>query len=516
VPGVDLQTLDPADGGTPPETGPETGVVAVDRQPPADGVPPLTTDPVAVGDPQPVTIAEIRVHFASGEQGWASYLYSIGIDGEVVGVLVIASYDEPSIARFVKENSHSSDWWIIDRGEGWLIGNFPLDQAPPVPDQGFFSPNPDVFSQDPGDSADPENSAVVIPDPGLGDPSLSPESDPTYDAYLAFVAENPDWPEQNGADGIQLQVITASAHLPWIELATPGAAQAFDRWYEQIFRPQQLVPERGGGEGWPEPVICTFLPDPGGWMPEAEDPVPLISSRPEVVVPIEIQARGDRAVWHSSAGAAPPVLAAPDLPSPDLLTTAPESMAPESTAPQGDVAPLSAAVPQPGPGVAPISTAVADAASPTPPVAAEMDFRPDPLASRRAPGAVPPVATAPGLDGGPEPLTSGRAASAGGSAALPTELLATEPPTVRPPGTDATDATDVDVTAIAPFAVVPTSGPVSGAASPTLSADSGDGRQASEDAQLLLEQLGLTTLHRSWLWLHGRLARTARVITGSR
>ena len=314
------------------------------------------------------------------------------------------------------------------------------------------------------------------------------------------------------ADGIQLQVTTASAYLPWIELETPGAAQAFDRWYEQIFRPQQLAPE-WGGEGWPEPVICTFLPDFDGRMPEAEDPAPLISSRPEVVVPIELEARADRAVWRSSAGVAPSVLATPDLSSPDLPATAPESMAPESTAPQGDVAPLSAAVPQPGPGVAPISTAVADAASPTPPVAAEMDFRPDPLASRRAPGAVPPVAAAPGLDVGPEPLTSGRAASAGGSTALPTELLATEPPAVRPPGTD---ATDVDVTAIAPSAVVPTSGPASLAASPLLSPGSGDGRQASEDAQLLLEQLGLTTLHRSWLWLHGRLARTARVTTGSR
>lgn len=53
--------------------------------------------------------------------------------------------------------------------------------------------------------------------------------------YDAFLAEHPDWLSDHGADGIQLMVIAASTHLPGIELSTPGAARAFDAWYEQTY-----------------------------------------------------------------------------------------------------------------------------------------------------------------------------------------------------------------------------------------------------------------------------------------
>ena len=53
--------------------------------------------------------------------------------------------------------------------------------------------------------------------------------------YDAFLAEHPDWLSDHGADGIQLMVIAPSTHLPWIELSTPGAARAFDAWYEQTY-----------------------------------------------------------------------------------------------------------------------------------------------------------------------------------------------------------------------------------------------------------------------------------------
>ncbi|MEI7780693.1 MAG: hypothetical protein WCJ18_02055 [Planctomycetota bacterium] len=54
-------------------------------------------------------------------------------------------------------------------------------------------------------------------------------------AYDAFLAEHPDWLFDHGAAGIELMVIAPSTHLPWIELSTPGAARAFDAWYEQTY-----------------------------------------------------------------------------------------------------------------------------------------------------------------------------------------------------------------------------------------------------------------------------------------
>ncbi|MFM8525214.1 MAG: hypothetical protein ACKOCM_06300 [Cyanobacteriota bacterium] len=58
-------------------------------------------------------------------------------------------------------------------------------------------------------------------------------NDDPLSAYQAFLKENPQWEAEHGAGGIQLQVITPSAHQPWIELSTPGAAQAFDAWFER-------------------------------------------------------------------------------------------------------------------------------------------------------------------------------------------------------------------------------------------------------------------------------------------
>lgn len=444
VAGGDLQPVDPSDGGAPFAT----GVVPVDLHPTDGVVPQLTTDPV-VEDPQSVTIADVRVHFTLGEQGWAAYLYSIGVDGQVVGVLVIASYDEPSIARFVQENRNSGDGGIVvDRGDGWLISNFPLDQAPPVPDQGLFSPAPGVFSEEQGNSADAqngigsenkadtENNALVICDPGIEDPSFTRENDPTYAAYLAFLKENPLWLEQNGADGSPLQVVTASVHLPWIELETPGAAQAFDLWCEQIHWPQQ-VPLEGSEAGWGDPVVCTFL------APEEGEPLETIDPQ-DPFLPIRFAARGE---------------------APSLLGASVETM----------------------PWINARGLALVERLADVPPPAITADTR------------------VPGVDAAPMALyaASARAARSAASA-----LLGSAPASGGALAAAAAEAQQLaspaDRNEATPLGTVPASR--QSVATRLASLLASDGRLASDESQVLLEELALIQ-QRSWLWRPLRLAR---------
>lgn len=70
-------------------------------------------------------------------------------------------------------------------------------------------------------------------DPPTTTPNLAEE-------YREFVALHPAWPEEHGAGGIQLMVITPSRHVPWVELGTPGEARAFDAWYEATYLRSEL------------------------------------------------------------------------------------------------------------------------------------------------------------------------------------------------------------------------------------------------------------------------------------
>lgn len=103
-----------------------------------DGADPLFVDAVIVDDSsllgfEPV---DVRVQYVSSEtaSGWAAYYYTVAADGVVQGVSVVASYDEPTIAAFVAEHADDSSVEISDYGDGWWIGGFPLELAPPVPD----------------------------------------------------------------------------------------------------------------------------------------------------------------------------------------------------------------------------------------------------------------------------------------------------------------------------------------------------------------------------------------------
>jgi len=113
---------------------------------------------------------DIRVQFVSSETtpGWAVYSYTVNADGVVQGVSVIASYDEPTIAAFVAQHADDPAAEISDYGDGWWVGRFPPELAPPVPDA-----VPDYALCGGGVA-----SADDFSDVGTGD-----ESDTSYDWY---------------------------------------------------------------------------------------------------------------------------------------------------------------------------------------------------------------------------------------------------------------------------------------------------------------------------------------------
>ncbi|MEI8227561.1 MAG: hypothetical protein WCH77_04790 [Planctomycetota bacterium] len=119
---------------------------------------------------------------------------------------------------------------------------------------------------------------IICPGPETGDDFTPPDAEWPEAApqdflaeYDAFLAEHPDWLSDHGADGIQLMVIAPSTHLPWIELSTPGAARAFDAWYEQTYLQICIdyPPFFAVDEEWPlvveeEPVVDFVAEE---WLP---------------------------------------------------------------------------------------------------------------------------------------------------------------------------------------------------------------------------------------------------------
>jgi len=112
---------------------------------------------------------DIRVQCVSSETepGWAAYSYRVGADGVVQGVSVVASHDEPTIAAFVVEHTDDPTVQISDYGNGWWIGGFPHELAPPVPEYGVFFSGDDQTALDAyaADGAvDPSGSLNVVSD----------------------------------------------------------------------------------------------------------------------------------------------------------------------------------------------------------------------------------------------------------------------------------------------------------------------------------------------------------------
>lgn len=479
----------------------DSGVVPIELTPTGGVDPLLITDPVPGGDLQTVEISDVRVQFVAADPGWAAYLYSIGTDGQVASVLVLASYDEPRIAQLVKEHSDSGDWLISDAGGSWLIANFPVDLAPPVPERGVFaygsdnSSDPfvdDAYSDEAysGEAYSGETySDEVYIDEGYADeayvekahldeahadetylgesylgesgvsvcPVVSPADDPTYGAYLAFLQENPQWREQNGADGIQLQVITASTYLPWIELETPGAAQAFDRWYEQVVLTQKDSTEESEA-GPTDLVVCSFLATEDG------EPLQPIALQDELI-PIRFAARGEAPIPQGTSFEAVPWINVRTLQAAEIALDSPQ----------------------------PVITTLSVAGSLSPSA--------DPVPT------APPLAADPVVPAAVVPVRAPRPALGLVLAAEPAEASPLPSPLASPDDRSAATA------ALALAASRPAAAP--GLAELSSSSSASDGRLASDESHALLEQLDLI-LQRSWVWRSVQLVRGARAATSSR
>lgn len=102
--------------------------------------------------------------------------------------------------------------------------------------------------------------------------SLSEYNDYLQKEYDIFLAENPDWINENSGGDIQAQVITPSQYAE-IEFSDPGAAQSFDVWFHNnyIAPYENVSPVEGGSlnlAGQPHDYGTLLTTDKTG-IPEA-------------------------------------------------------------------------------------------------------------------------------------------------------------------------------------------------------------------------------------------------------
>jgi hypothetical protein len=74
----------------------------------------------------------------------------------------------------------------------------------------------------------------VEDDNALVDEQVLDDSDYLLREYENFLSENPDWITENSGGDMHAQVITLSQYTD-LELADPGAARAFDLWFEKTY-----------------------------------------------------------------------------------------------------------------------------------------------------------------------------------------------------------------------------------------------------------------------------------------
>ncbi|MFM8635334.1 MAG: hypothetical protein ACKOEX_11070 [Planctomycetia bacterium] len=233
-----------------------------------------------------------------------------------------------------------------------VLGSVPADV--PVVAEPLFEETAVVES-----GFDAEESAVGLPErvslPGGSDSEEQGEfTGSLFDEYVQFTEQNPSWREDHGAGGIQLQVICPSMYVPEIELETPGAARAFDAWYETVYLGiGSAMPEESGpdpriiidpiidDEFPPVVVICPGvidLPFPVDEIPV--DEIPVDDSSPEGVPdgsemnPVDNRSFAFRSLAEESSVA--PMTASTNAPTSQPLTSWMAAMGSMFSAEQGE------------------------------------------------------------------------------------------------------------------------------------------------------------------------------------
>jgi len=166
---------------------------------------------------------------------------------------------------------------------GWALSQ-PSEESvlEPVSPSGFDAPD-----QPPAPLDLDILGSVVAPDPR---PLRGAPAD-LFSAYIAFLQSNPQWLDDHGATGIQMQVMTPSSYLPSLDLPTPGDARAFDAWYEQTQLPNDVVCRFDDLDQPPPPLFC----------PPPNCPPPNVISTPKDLpaaceIPIPISAPSEQPI----------------------------------------------------------------------------------------------------------------------------------------------------------------------------------------------------------------------------
>jgi hypothetical protein len=197
---------------------------------PAD-IEPLIAEP-AIIEETPLTFEDATTDGdPAGEvalpEGWSLQLVNPWVDFDY-SVTLPEDGSDPALSGPTDEFSETGEWstWS-DEGVNEGIVSLP-DGGEPVPgdDQLFDLDRPDDRVRCGTDQIHAALCRRIL------------------EEYRDFVTQNPTWPEEHGAGGIQLTVMTPSKYLPQIKLSTPGEARSFDAWWEQrtLVRNEAIAP----------------------------------------------------------------------------------------------------------------------------------------------------------------------------------------------------------------------------------------------------------------------------------
>ncbi len=287
---------------------------------------------------------------------------TVQADDELLEVVLLAGGSEPSdsivpseLIRYIKPY-YRTQVAVEESGDG-------LNESFSGPDRSVYTlPQPDENSAHQPFSPIVVDASGELPAPlvlNIGESVIAADPRQSRDAiadlysdYLAFLQSNPQWLDDHGATGLQPQVMTPSSFLPSFDLPTPGAARAFDAWYEHTHLSNGAVCHFFYSEPPPLPL---FDPPPGvtstpGELPafsEISSPVPIRSEPPapppitvltSSEVPPESASAPERITLFPGDSAAALILSIPEEPAAAAISLA-------AASPPATLAPVAVIIP---------------------------------------------------------------------------------------------------------------------------------------------------------------------------